>query len=257
MYRRKGNGNSKDGKLFYAVILAEQECDLGPIGLDSKPVHSVHYRDAGALVSDYPRVDSIKLLRKNLAPYHNVIRKASEHFTTIPARFGQIARDAGEVNIALRKNYQTVREELTRLNGKVEMGLKVSWNVEDVFQYFIEGDEKLRAIRDRHINGDKRLSRKDLIDFGGHFHKRMSQARERMTREILVALPPVEVRIEDISDDSMIANAMLLIDKALRAQLEESIDNLGRSMGDEYSLELDGPWPPFSFVDRVELHLGG
>jgi len=257
MYGRKDNGNSRDGKLFYAVILAEQECNFGSIGLDNKLVHSIHYKDVGALVSDYPRVDSIKLLRKNISPYHNVVRKASEHFTTIPARFGQIARDAGEVNIALRKNYQTIREELSRLNGKVEMGLKASWNVEDVFQHFIERDEKLRAIRDRHINGDKRLNQKDLIDFGGYFHKRMSQTRERITREILIALPPVKVKIEDISDDSMITNAMLLIDKALRAQLEDSIDNLGRSMGDEYSLKLDGPWPPFSFVDRVELHLGG
>jgi len=253
--RRKNNGNSRYGKLFYAVILAGRECNFGIVGLDSRIVHSIHYKDIGALVSDYPRVDSIKLLRKNLAPYHQVVRKAWEHFTTIPARFGQIARDSGEVNIALRRNYQMIRSELARLDGKVEMGLKAEWNVEDVFRYFIGRDEKLRAYRDRLMSRNELLSRKELIDFGGYFHERVNQARERITGKILAALPPGEARIEDIRDDNMITNATLLIKEDLRKQLEDAIDGLGKSMGDEYSLKLDGPWPPFSFVDRLELHL--
>lgn len=255
MSRKNNNGNSKDGKLFYAVILADRECNFGPIGLDSKTVHSIHYKDIGALVSDYPRVDSIKLLRKNLAPYHQVVRKASEHYTTIPARFGQIGRDAGEVGIALRKNHQAIREELARLDGKVEMGLKVNWDVEDVLGYFLKRDERLRSHRNRLMNRNKHPSRKELIDFGGYFHERIDQARKQITEKILATLPPGEARIEDIHDDSVIANTTLLVKKNLRKQLEDTIDDLGKSMGNEYSLKLDGPWPPFSFVDRLELHL--
>jgi 5-bromo-4-chloroindolyl phosphate hydrolysis protein len=252
---RRSNGNSNYGKLFYAVILSDRECSFGLAGLDNKEVHSIHYKDIGVLVSDYPRVDSIKLLRKNLAPYHEVIRKASEHFTTIPARFGQIARDSGEVNIALRRNYQMIRGELDRLDGKVEMGLKVIWNVDDIFEYFIQRDEKLRTYRDKYMNGNKTPSRKDLIDFGHYFHNRMDQARKNLMDKILTALPPGDVRIDDIHDDNMIANATLLIDKNFRQRLEDSIDKLGKEMGNEYLLKLDGPWPPFSFVDRLELHL--
>jgi hypothetical protein len=255
MSRKSNNGNSRYGKLFYAVILADQECNFGPVGLDNKTVHSVHYKDIGALLSDYPRVQAIKLLRKNLAPYHQDIRKASQHFTTIPARFGQIARDAGEVNIALRKNYQMIRTELARLDGKVEIGLKINWDVEDVFQYFIDKDAELRSLRNRLMSGHKLLSRKDMIDFGGRFHDRMNQARNHITRTVLAALPPAEVRVEDIRNDSMVTNATLLIEKELRKQLEDAVDGLGKSMGDDYSLKLDGPWPPFSFVDRLELHL--
>jgi len=252
---RKKNGNSNFGKLFYAVTLADQECNFGPIGLDSKTVHSINYRDIDALVSDYPRVDSIKLLRKNLSPYHQVIRKASEHFTTIPARFGQIARDAGEVSIALRTGYHKIRGELARLDGRVEMGLKVHWDVEDVFKYFIGIDDKLRVLRDRHMKENKLPNRKELIDFGHYFHDRMNQAKDQITKKVLAALPPGEARVEDIHDDYTIANATLLIRKDLRKQLEDAVDELGKSMGTEYSLKLDGPWPPFSFVDRLELHL--
>jgi len=251
----KNNGNSNYGKLFYAVILTDRECNFGSVGLDNKTVHSVNYKDVGALVSDYPRVDSIKLLRKNLAPYHQVVRKASEHFTTIPAKFGQIARDAGEVDIALRKNYQTIQKELARLAGKVEIGLKITWNIEDVFEYFINKDEKLKSLRNQLMNGNKPPSQSDLIDFGHYFQERMNLVRKQITETTLSALPSGEAKIDDIHDDKMIANVTLLIKKDLRNQLEYTVEELGKSMGSEYSLKLDGPWPPFSFVDRLELHL--
>jgi len=251
----KNNGNSNYGKLFYSVILTDRECNFGPVGLDNETVHSINYKDVGALVSDYPRVDSIKLLRKNLAPYHQVNKKASEHFTTIPARFGQIARDAGEVDIALRKNYQPIQKELARLDGKVEMGLKISWDVEDVFEYFIGKDDKLRILRNKFMNGNKPPNQSDLINFGHYFHERMDQARKQITETVLAALPSGEARTEDIHEDKMVTNATLLIEKDLLNQLEDAIEELGKSMGSEYDLKLDGPWPPFSFVERLELHL--
>jgi hypothetical protein len=251
----KNNENSSYGRLFYAVIAIDRECNFGPVGLDNKAVYSINYKDMGALVSEYPRVDSIKLLRKNLAPYHDVIKKASEHFTTIPAKFGQIARDSGEVDIALRKNYQTIQKEIERLAEKVEMGLKITWSVDDVFEYFINRDDKLKSIRNQLMNSSKSASQKDLIDFGRYFHERMDQYRKQVTEKTISVLPPGEARIEDIHDDKMITNLALLVRKDLLEQLEDTIDKLGESMGSEYSLKLDGPYPPFSFVDRLELHL--
>jgi len=193
----KDNGNSNYGKLFYAVILLDRECNFGPVGLDNKMVYSINYKDVGALVSDYPRVSSIKLLRKNLAPYHQVVKKASEHFTTIPAKFGQIARDAGEVDIALRKNYQTIQKELARLAGKVEVGLKITWNVEDIFEYFISKDEKLKSLRDQLMNGNKTQSQSELINFGHYFHERMNQTRKQQmgNRLIFLCRPAYVLRV--------------------------------------------------------------
>jgi len=225
------------------------------MGLDNQIVHSIHYKDVGALVSDYPRVDSIKLLRKNLAPYHEVNRKAAEHWTVIPAKFGQIARDAGEVSIALRKNYSLIRRELEKLEGKVEVGLRVNWDVENVFEYFIQIDDQLRARKERLANGGKQPTQMELIDFGTYFRERMDQFRGRMTEKILATLPHAAARIEDVHDDQMVANVALLIRKDLQNQVGDALDPLGESMGNEYSLKLEGPWPPFSFVDRLELHL--
>lgn len=261
--KKSNNGDSGLGKLFYATILTNQECNFGSIGLNNQRVHSINYRDVGALMSDYPRVDKIKLLRKYLAPYHRVVREAAKLFTTIPARFGQIARDAGEVSIVLQRNYDRIRRELDRLDGKVEMGIKARWDVENLrvegkpvtlFEYSVERDEALRTRRDK-LQTKGTPSRAEQIDFGRYFHDRIEHARREITERVLAALPPAEVRLDDVFEDNMATNATLLIEKDLLKQLEGAVDALGESMGDEYSLKLDGPWPPFSFVDRLELHL--
>lgn len=255
--RRRKSNNRRDkslGKLFYATILTNKECNFGRVGLNKQIVHSINYKDVGALVSDYPRVDKIKLLRKNLAPYHQVVRDAAKRFTTIPARFGQIARDEAEVNVALRKNYDEIRQELERLDGKVEMGVKVRWNVEDLFEYFLRVDEELKARREK-LQNKKNISRTEQVDFGRFFHNRIESARADITERIITPLPPAELRLDDVSEDNIIANISLLISESLLQELEDAVDELGDSIGEEYSLKIDGPWPPFSFVESLELHL--
>jgi hypothetical protein len=252
------NRNSSEtgmGKMFYGIILADHECDLGPIGLNNQRVHSVNYKDIAALVSDHPRVDKIKMLRKYLGPFHFVNRNASEHFATIPARFGQIARDSGEVTIAIQKNYDKIRQALNKLDGKVEMGIRAWWNVENLFDYFIEKDEALRT-RKNQLKVKSSVNRMEQIEFGRFFHERMERSRKELTAQIFASLPPVaESRTDDVTEDSMIMNATLLIDKQYMKHLENAVDAFGVNMSDEFKLKLEGPWPPFSFVDRLELHL--
>lgn len=255
MGKNENNAEPGMGKMFYGVVLTDRECDFGYIGLNNQRVHSINHRDIGALVSDHPRVDRIKMLRKNFGPFHLVNRKASEHFATIPARFGQIARDAGEVTIALQRNYDRIRRALDKLDGKVEMGIRAWWNVDNLFEYFIVKDKALKN-RKRRLMNKSSLSRMEQIEFGGFFHERMDRARREFTGNIFACLPPVaESRTDDVTEDSMITNATLLVDKKFLKQLEDAVDSFGESMSDEFKFKLDGPWPPFSFVDSLELHL--
>ena len=255
MGKRTENGDPRAGKLFYAAVLSDRGCDLGSIGLNGKRVYSINYLDVGALVSEHPRVDSIKLLRKNLGPFYEVLRKASRQFTTVPARFGQIASDDGEVSLALRRNYHRIRREVGRLDGMVEMGLRVWWQVDDVFEFLLGQDSELRDRRSRKLAERGSLDRLAEIDFGRYVFDRMDLARRRTTDSILAALPEGEARLDELPDDSMVTNAALLIREDDQPDLESAVDALGQSLGDAYKLEVDGPWPPFSFADRLELPL--
>jgi len=240
------------GKLFYAVIKTAQPCDFGPIGLDQRHVYSITHQDVGALVSDYPRVNTIKLLRKNIAPYHAAISEAVKRFTTIPAKFPQIARDAGEVAVALQRNYSRIRHGLDRLDEKVEMGLKVWWTAENVLEFFVEKDPEIKSRWNR-MKGKGPLNRFDQIAFGEFFHARMARARIQMADLIRQAIPPSEIKIEEVSEESMASNLLILIRKDLQPALETAIRELNGGLGAEARITVDGPWPPFSFVDHLEI----
>lgn len=243
------------GKLVYAMIQHDRECNFGNIGLNNERVYSIVYKNISIVVSDYPQVSSIKLLRKNLNPYHLVVRQCSKKFTTIPARFGQIACDEGEIGIAIRRNYNLLCQQLARLDGRVEMGLKVWWEVNDPITFFLEQEPELKMRRDQLFTKNKKISRNAQIEFGGLFHDKMNQARAMITKRILAELPSGEAKIGDIRETKMIGSLVMLVEKSMVAQLSETVELISQSMGEAYAFKLDGPWAPFSFVDRVDLHL--
>lgn len=245
----------KQGKFFYAVILADGGQEFKVSGLDGERVYTLTYRDIAAVVSDYPRVDSIKLLRQNLSPYHHVCRELGKVFTTLPARFGQIARDHDEVSRALKENYKKIRNELDRFHNKVEMGLKLWWEVDNVFQYFLAQDQQLRSYREKLLHKSRPSSRMEQLDFGRYFYDRMNAVKQRTTRKVLSSLPPGEVRVEDPTEDKMVMNASLLVKKNGLKEFEKRVNKVGSSLGKEYRLKIEGPWVPFSFVERLELGL--
>lgn len=256
MTRTRDSGKTGLGKLFYAIALTDRDCDFGPVGLDHQHVHGIVCGDIAALVSDYPQVTSIKMLRKNLAPYHHVIREAAARYATIPARFGQIARDAGDVHLALQRHYRRIRQELARLDGKVEMAVKVWWKADDVFAHLLQTDDELKARRDRMLASGADTDRNTRIAFGEYVFQRMSHRRNAIGRWIAEALPATEVRFGDIHEDRAVANINLLVKKELRRQLEADLMSLSDSLGGEYDIRLDGPWAPFNFVSQLELQLG-
>jgi len=245
----------KQGKFFYAVILADGGQEFKVSGLDGERVYTLTYRDIAAVVSDYPRVDSIKLLRKNLSPYHHVCRELGKAFTTLPARFGQIAQDQDEVSRALQENYKRIRNELGRFHDKVEMGLKLWWEVDNVFQYFLSQDQELKSYREKLLRKSRAVSRMEQLDFGRYFCDRMNAVRQRITEKVVSSLPPGEVRVEDPTEDKMVMNASLLVKRVELKEFETGVNKVASFLGKEYRLKIEGPWVPFSFVERLELGL--
>src|SRR3989304_2279383 len=193
------------GKFLYAVILSDREREFGPIGLEGGRVYSIPYQDIAAVVSDYP-VTEIKFLRKNLSPYHLTIRRVAEECTTIPAKFGQLANDADKVRKVLEANYDELKEELVRLEGKVEMGLKVSWAVENVFEYVVGKSRGLRELRDRLLRRSASLTRQQPIEVGALAFDKLNEMRGELTEKALTLLEDSveEVEINQITEEKMV-----------------------------------------------------
>lgn len=242
------------GKCLYAVILSDREREFGPIGLEDGRVYSIPYQDIAAVVSDYP-VTEIKFLRKNLSPYHLTIRRVSEECTVIPAKFGQVANDADKVRNVLKSNYDELKEELIRLRDKVEMGLKVSWAVENVFEYVVEESSGLRHLRDRLLKRSASLTRQQRIDIGALVFDKLNEMKGGITEKALTLLEDSveELEINQVTGEKMVMHGAFLVRKDRKNDFAAAAQKVADLLGEDYAVKVDGPWAPFSFIRRTEL----
>ena len=236
------------GKYLYGFAEAEFQPGAELLGLAGAPVQAIRYRDVAALVSDHP-VEKLSLLRRNLEPHHRVVREVSLQATLIPASFGHISAGEEEIAELLRANYDGIREELERLAGKAEMGVKVLWDVDSIFEFFVSSDRELKNRRDR-VFGTSRVTLEDKLELGAFFEKRLKQERERLGNQLIEALRPltVEARVNPPTDEKMVLNAAFLIERASEKQFEEALCRAAGLFDSNYALDFSGPWPPYSFI---------
>jgi len=244
------------GKFFYAVILPEGKSLPVLVGLDDKRVHSITHQDIAAVVSDYPAT-TIKPLRKNLFPYHQVTRTLAESCATIPARFGQIAQHGEEVFTILRRHYPRIRQELERLHHKVEMGAQVFWQVDNLFEYLIQQDRALKGLRDRLLHRPSSVTRQEQIEFGGRLRDKLQETREKVSQRTMASLREVavEAKVDEPLGEKMAMNGLFLVRKEQQQHFTEQVEKVAGLMGEEYALKVDGPWVPFNFIEHIELGL--
>lgn len=242
------------GKFLYAVILSDRGREFGPIGLEGRRVYSILYQDIAAVVSDYP-VTEIKALRKNLSPYHLTIRRVAEQCTTIPAKFGQVAADADRVRRLLKANYDEIRGELGRLQGKVEMGMKIFWTVENVFEYVVEKNRELKNLRARLLRNSVSLTRQQQIDIGALTYDRLNEMRGEITEKVISMLQDSteEVEIKQLTEEKVVMLGSFLVSKDRRSDFDAAAQKVADLLGKDYAIKVDGPWVPFSFARRIEL----
>ncbi len=246
--------SSAEGKFLYAVILSDREREFGPIGLEGGRVYSIPYQDIAAVVSDYP-VTEIKVLRRNLSPYHLTIRKVAEECTTIPAKFGQVAGDADRMRGVLEANYDELKEELIRLRDKVEMGLKISWTVENVFEHVVGKSRELRELRDRLLRRSASLTRQQQIEVGAFAYDKLNEMRGEITEKIITLVQDSveEVEINQITEEKMVMQGAFLVRKDRQNDFAAAAQKVADLLSEDYAVKVDGPWAPFSFVRRIEL----
>ncbi|MBI3327402.1 MAG: GvpL/GvpF family gas vesicle protein [Nitrospinae bacterium] len=244
------------GKYFYGVILVDAEPGLGPIGLNGEQVYTLRQGDIAAVVSEHA-TGTIKPLRKNLSPFHHTLRSMGERYTTIPAKFGQIAEDDEQVLRMLRSHYGRLQQELARLHAKGEIGVNVRWEVDSLSEYFLQTDAELRRLRDRLLARGSPPTRQEQIALGGLIYDRINARKHRITQLVVTALRSVaaEIRIDEPTEERMVTCAAFLVAREQRSDFEEAVGKTATLLGQEYAVKMDGPWPPFSFVTHIELRL--
>ena len=232
-----------------------------PLGFDGCPVYAISTGRTAAVVSDVPN-RPLRPERKNLATHYTVLKRLMSRNTVLPMGFGTIAESAESVLQMLQTHEEAVLRQLKRVEGKCEMGLRVSWSVPNIFEHFVSTHPELRELRDKLFRPGGDPSPREKIELGQLFDRTLSAERAAHTLGVVGALRPAcfEIRENAVRSEREVMNLACLIGRKTQTLFEQTVFNAARDFNDAYTFDITGPFPPHNFVDldlRMEEIVSG
>ncbi|MDI7268007.1 MAG: GvpL/GvpF family gas vesicle protein [Myxococcota bacterium] len=249
--RRPAGGTA----LYVYGLIRTPGVDLGHVGIevDGRPerVYTLAMGSVGAAVSHYGSRERILPIRRNLEAHHRVVRDLMKlDGGVLPMRFGHVVTGEPELVRLVADQREDIEEELADLAGKTEMSLKVFWDVENIYDYFVHRDSTILEMRDRLFGDGSEPNREQKIELGRMFADRLAEDRETHLHQVTEVL---EDCVEDIEQDDarterMVMNLALLAEKARLAELDRRVGEAAGRFSGLYVFKYAGPFAPYHFV---------
>ncbi len=245
---------ARTGLFVYGFIRATENRVTDILGIDHDGAPGVVYIIAeggvGAVVSVGPGGDD-KVIpsRKNLGSHNRVIQAFLAAIT--PMSFGQVVKSEAQIKKFIKTNRAAILGEIDRLDDKVEMSLRVRWDVENIFEYFIQADPELAQARDRVFQANATPSHAEKVELGRLFETRLGEVRTRETDQVIASVEGAvrEVKVNVPKTEKTVMDIVVLVDRAGLPQFERKIHEVAEAFPNQYAFEFTGPWAPFSFVE--------
>ena len=246
---------NNQGSFLYAIVGGSQDRTYDYGGIGDAPVYAVSNGRLAAVVSD---LDGAKLRpeRRHLAAHQGVLKKLMEENTPLPMTFGIIATGAEEIRRILSANQEALLDQLQRVTDKVEMGLRVCWDVPNIFEHFVFVHPELRAARDRLFSACREPTPADKVELGRTFDHILQADREEQTEKVEAILSACcfEIKRNSPKNEPEVMNLACLVGRRSLADFEAGIFEAARLFDNHFAFNYNGPWAPHNFV-QVDLKL--
>ena len=221
-------------------------------GIGESDVYTVAYRDLAAVVRDRPVTDR-QPSREDLVGHLRVMEQVMASQPVIPVAYGTVAPTEEAVRESLlAPHYDDLRASLDRLDGRVELGLKVLWKeMGSIFAEIVVEQDTIRALRESIAAHPEAHTRQEVIELGRMVAEALEAKRRAEGSELLGILAPlaVEVRSGRLLGEKMILNAAFLVDREREAEFDDRVTGLGEAGAARLLFRYVGPVPPFNFVN--------
>jgi hypothetical protein len=199
------------GVYVYGVLRSKEELSFGAIGLGTPPVEvgTVRHGELVAVVSSGP-LGVPDPTRDNLLAHHRVQEAVMREHTLLPMAFGLSLPGREAVVELLRSAQDAFAGVLERLEGHLELGLKVLWD-------------------------------QDLLP---------QEVAEHDARSIVEALRPhaTAARVVSPIGERMILNVAFLVPREREAAFDAKVRSLAARF-ELLMFQYTGPWAPYHFAD--------
>jgi Gas vesicle synthesis protein GvpL/GvpF len=247
----------QEGRYVYGIIQSREPISFGRMGIGGtgEMVYVVTHGDIAAVVSRTP-VFIFDPTRENALAHEHVIETVMKTHTIIPMSFGTVFRTDDDIREVLRSIYPSVKDVLKQMAGKVEFGLKVTWDRDHIVDELQREHEEIRRFH-------QEITRKHLqstyfarMQLGRMIDKALEERSVEYVRVIYETLRAICVASRDNKPigDKMIMNAAFLLEREREAEFDAAVNRIAKKFGDRLNFKYTGPWPPYNFVNiRLKL----
>jgi hypothetical protein len=249
----KLTGNS--ARYLYAIVAGSEQRSFGDLGINGGKVYTISDGNIAAIVSEVPN-QRIRPERRHFAAHQGVLKKVMEESDLLPMSFGVISEGPKAVNQILTRNRKAISSQLKRVSGKVEMGMRVTWDVPNIFEYMVNIHPELMDARDRLLNPQRRPTQDEKIEVGRMFEELMNSDRDRHTSVVEQILRPrcFEIKRNTCRDEGDVMNLAFLVGRNAVSEFEVGVLEAAGFFDDNFAFDYNGPWAPHNFVE-MELAL--
>jgi len=240
---------------LYAFIADARGRRYGDFGIDGSEVYSIPWGQVAAVVSNV-RVERVRPERAHLAAHQEVLKKLMAETTPLPMSFGILADSPQAVRNLLSRNQHVLLEQLRHVAGKVEMGVRVTWDVPNIFEYFVNTHPELRQARDQFLGGPGEPTQEDKIEVGRMFDRLLNEDRETCTGKVEAILAPhcAEIEPGKCRTEREVMNLACLVERPAMPQFEGRVFEAAQQFDNNFTFDFNGPWAPHNFAE-IDLKL--
>lgn len=235
----------------YGLIRAEDHRPLAvrAVGDPEQSVTVVSSGNVAALVSaiDLPE---IMPTRRHMLAHTQVLEAAMANGPVLPMRFGIIVPSAATLLRMIGSRKQELRDRLDQIDGRIEVGLKASWDEQVMWRQLAAEHADLAVSGRAMASRGEQQTYYDRIELGRAIGAALDEKRAAARRQLLQTVTPFAVQVKELTpiDDAMFAHLALLVEKTSEPALYQTIEALERSKESGLKFRYVAPIPPYNFV---------
>lgn len=237
------------GKCYLYAIAEADKKSYSSVGICGNDVFAIIEGRVAAIVSGAPNY-KIRPERVHLAAHQAVLKQLMTEATVLPIAFGTIAASPEAIRKILFRNQRLLRSQLERVAGKVEMGLRVTWDVPNIFEYFVNTHAELRLARDRIAGARGEPSQEEKIELGRLFDRLLTEDREDQVRRVERAISAAcfEIKSNPCRNEREVMNLACLVGRNAQKEFDAAVFEAAKLFDNHFTFDYNGPWAPHNFV---------
>ena len=249
---------SAEGVYVYSIIESSDPRTFGKIGIGGRgdDVYTIHHRDLAAVASRTP-LQIYDPTRENALAHEHVNEVLIEAgFTPVPMSFGTLFKTEKDAAEFLKDTYDALHDVLLKMKDKLEYGLKVNWERDEVLREIEEQNEEIRRLKEEIQNDQQRSTYFARMQLGRLVEQALTDRADEYVRDIYTALRDAAIasRSNKVIGEKMIMNAAFLVARAKADDFDARVQEIARLYEGKLAFKYTGPWPPYNFVTiRLQL----